>query len=406
MTTIDSDFGTTVAGQPVAYERGSFYFAAPGGVLRGTGVAATVPAIQCARPDLPRRVREFLDAATEFGRPEAIVVGAVPFGDELPAQLVMPEDVVRGQRHGGAHRLLAPDCAVRAVPAPAEYERGVERALRRMADGELEKVVLARSLELSTPEPVDAATVVNNLALADPAGYTFAVELPRRGENGTYDGFGPRPELGRTFLGASPELLISRRGNRIRSNPMAGSRPRCADPAEDQRNAAELAASEKDQREHAAVVAAVAGTLRPYCTELHVPQRPSLVRTAAMWHLATEITGELADPGTSSLELADALHPTPAVCGTPMRKARTVIAESEPFERGYYAGMVGWCDASGDGEWVVAIRCADIEDESLLLYAGAGIVEGSVPSEELAETTAKFRTALHAMGLDQALRGE
>ncbi|GAA2350542.1 isochorismate synthase DhbC [Saccharopolyspora halophila] len=415
MTTIDTEPGvlsddTVVAGSArllAAYEAGSsFLFSGPRGVLLARGVAATMPKTRCSREQLPQQMREFLDGAVEFGRRNPMVVGAVPFGADLPAHLVLPEEVVRAEPLNvlvpQRHSVAGPEFEVRSVPGPEEYERGVERLLRRMERGELSKAVLARSLELTPSEPVDVRGMLRSLALADPASYTFAVDLPRRGEDGTRDSFGPQPALSRTFLGASPELLVSRRGTSVRSNPMAGSRPRSDDPAEDRRRAAELSESEKDHREHAAVVEAVAEALRPYCSELHVPQAPSVVSTNAMWHLATEISGELRDPATTSLELADALHPTPAVCGTPPDRARSAIAETEPFERGYYAGMVGWCDADGDGEWVVAIRCADVEDESLRLFAGAGIVAGSEPAEELAETTAKFRTALSAMGLEQA----
>ena len=416
MTTIDTDLGvlgddTVVAGSArllSAYEAGSsFLLSGPRGVLLTRGVAATMPKTQCAREQLPRRMREFLDGALEFGRRNPMVVGAVPFDDDLPAHLILPEEVVRAEP---LNVLVPQACAaadqrfeIRPVPEPEEYELGVERLLRRMDDGELSNAVLARSLELTPSEPVDVRGMLRNLALAGPAGYTFAVDLPRRGEDGTRDSYGPQPPLERTFLGASPELLVSRRGNKVRSNPMAGSRPRSTDPDEDQRRAAELAASEKDHREHAVVVEAVAEALRPFCTEMHVPQAPTVVSTNAMWHLATEITGELRDGSTTSLHLADALHPTPAVCGTPIDRAREVIAETEPFERGYYAGMVGWCDAAGDGEWVVAIRCAEVEDDAMRLFAGAGIVPGSDPADELAETSAKFRTALTAMGLDQAV---
>ncbi|GAB3691934.1 isochorismate synthase DhbC [Saccharopolyspora tripterygii] len=391
-----------------AYEQGqSFLFSSPRGVLLTRGVAATMSKTQCARSDLPARMQEFLDGAMEFGRRNPMVVGAVPFGGTLPAHLVLPEEVVRAEPLNvlvpQQKPVSAPTCAVRQVPEPDEYERGVARALRRMEHGDLTKAVLARSLELTSTESIDVLEVLRNLAMADPASYTFAVDLPRRGQDGTRDSYGPHPALERTFLGASPELLVSRRGTKVRSNPMAGSRPRSTDPVEDERRAAELAASEKDHREHAVVVEAVADALRPFCSELHVPQPPTVIGTNAMWHLATEVTGELRDSSTTSLHLADALHPTPAVCGTPIDRAREVIAETEPFERGYYAGMVGWCDAAGDGEWVVAIRCAEVEDESMRLFAGAGIVPGSDPADELAETSAKFRTALTAMGLNQAV---
>lgn len=383
---------------------GSVFFASQEGVLLGRGVDATVPKLTCARADLPGRVREFLTSAREFGRANSMVMGAIPFGENLPAHLVMPTELVRSP----PLNVVVPQealtavsgCTPREVPSGAEYERGVQRVLSRMRHGELSKAVLARSLELDTREAADARRVLRNFALANPAGHTFAVDLPARGEDGTRSGVAT-PHLTRTFTGSSPELLVSRRGMTVRSQPMAGSRPRGADAAEDHRLATELSTSDKDQREHAAVVEQVAGTLRPYCTDLDVPAAPKLVSTPTMWHLATEISGELADPAVSSLELATALHPTPAVCGTPVDTAREAISAAEPFDRGFYAGLVGWCDADGDGEWVIALRCADIEPEVLRLFAGAGIVLGSDPSAELAETTAKLRTALSAVGLDR-----
>lgn len=408
--TIDSDttgISTLAATDGAArllqeYEAGSsFFLSSPRGTMLARGVDATVPKTAARRSDLPARVTEFLRNAEEFGRTDPMVVGAIPFAESRPAHLVLPSEVA----HAKPLNVLAtdtaaetPECAVRPVPDPEEYKRGVARVLRRVDSGELDKAVLARSLELSTPERIDASRVLRNLALRDPDGYTFAVDLPRRGEEGTRDSFGPAAELGRTLLGASPELLVSRRGTRVRANPLAGSLPRSSDPVEDRARAQRLLASDKNRREHAVVIESVAEALRPLCSDLHVPQEPTVTATAAMWHLSTEVTGELRDTRTSSLELATALHPTPAVCGTPVDSARKVIAETEPFERGYYTGMVGWCDAAGDGEWVVTIRCGEVEDNSLRLYAGAGIVAGSDPAAELAETSAKFRTALSAMG--------
>ena len=147
------------------------------------------------------------------------------------------------------------------------------------------------------------------------------------------------------------------------------------------------------------VVRAVGDTLGDLCRTIHVPAEPALIRTAAMWHLSTRITGEVADPALTALGLATRLHPTPAVCGTPADLAMTAITELEPFDRGFYTGMVGWQDADGDGEWAVTIRCGVAAGNTLRLYAGAGIVADSQPAAELAETTAKFATLLTAMGL-------
>jgi len=138
-----------------------------------------------------------------------------------------------------------------------------------------------------------------------------------------------------------------------------------------------------------------------FCTDLHVPAGPEVIGTPTMWHLSTRVTGRLTDPAVSALELAEALHPTPAVCGVPEAAARTAIAELEPVDRGYFTGLVGWTDPAGDGEWVITIRSAEVSDRTVRLFAGAGIVEGSRPEAELAETGAKFRTLLRALGVDE-----
>jgi len=183
------------------------------------------------------------------------------------------------------------------------------------------------------------------------------------------------------------------------ANPLAGSVPRSPDPAEDRRRADALLVSAKDRWEHSVVVDAVRQSLEPLCATLTVPSEPSLVQTNSMWHLSTVVTGTVADPSVSALRLATALHPTPAVCGTPTDAARAAIAEYEAFDRGFYTGMVGWSDTRGDGEWVVTIRCAVTDGRNLRLYAGAGVVAESDPEAELAETSAKFRTLLDGLGL-------
>lgn len=363
------------------------FLATPTRTLLAEGVHARVP--QDARPPAVR-VAETLDRARRDGLADPLVLGAVAFDHAGRAELVVPARVRRcgALRDDPLVALPAPaaepvDWRVRPVPEPAAYGAGVAEAVRRMRAGELSKVVLARTLELTSPRPLDLPAILRRLARRDPGGYTFAL---------------PAGE-GRTLIGASPELLVSRRGTTVVANPLAGSVPRGADLGDDVRRAAALLESPKDLHEHAVVVDAVRAALAPYCRTLTVPERPTLVRTAAMWHLATTVTGELADPAVSALELATALHPTPAVCGTPTPVARRVIDEVEPFDRGLYTGMVGWGDAAGDGEWVVTIRCAEAERRTLRVFAGAGVVEQSRPEAELAETDAKFRTFLDAAGV-------
>ncbi|MEU5832872.1 isochorismate synthase [Streptomyces diacarni] len=361
--------------------------ATPHRTLLAHGTAAETP--HDARP-LPERVRHLLDARRKAGDPAPLVVGALPFAPDAPPALAVPERVrcAPPLREDPLVVLPVPEreaegrWEMREVPSAERYGQAVASAVARMRAGEFDKVVLARTLELTAPGEPDLPAMLRRLARRDPAGYTFAVPS------------GP----GRTLVGASPELLVARRKGHLTANPLAGSAPRSDDLAEDVRRAAALLESPKDLHEHAVVVDAVREALAPYCSRLETPPRPTLVRTAAMWHLSTTVTGELSDPSVTALELASALHPTPAVCGTPTRTAREVITALEPFARGPYTGMVGWQDADGDGEWVVTIRCAEAEGSRLRLFAGAGVVADSSPEAETAETAAKFRTFLDAVG--------
>ncbi|MFJ8822356.1 isochorismate synthase [Streptomyces sp. NPDC102467] len=371
------------------YRPGSDRFlATPHRTLLGHGTTAELPH---GDGSLSERVRALLDGRRRAGHADAVVMGALPFDPAAAPALAVPEGVrwAPPLREDPLIALPVPpardaaDWQVREVPAAEEYGAAVAAAVARMRAGEFDKVVLARTLELTGPSAPDLPAMLRRLARRDPAGYTFAVPS------------GP----GRTLIGASPELLVARDGSRLTANPLAGSAPRSADLAEDVRRAAALLESPKDLHEHAVVVAAVRAALAPFCTRLDVPERPTLVRTAAMWHLSTTVTGELARPDTTTaLDLASALHPTPAVCGSPTDLARQVIAESEPFDRGAYTGMVGWQNADGDGEWVVTIRCAEAEGGLLRLFAGAGVVAASSPEAETAETGAKFATFLNAVG--------
>ncbi|NHC45394.1 isochorismate synthase [Motilibacter aurantiacus] len=370
----------------------SAFFASPRHTLLAEGVVARLPD-GTASSRLGDAVRLLLADAVLAGGP-GIVVGAVPFAPGRGAALTVPEQVTWGAPLAApapAPALPPPaagEVVVRPVPEPERYAAGVAAALERMAAGDVAKVVLARALDVRTARPVDVHALLTRLAARDPHGYAFAVELPADDLGGA-----------RTLVGASPELLVSRTDGTARANPLAGSVPRSPDPEEDLRRGQELLRSAKNLREHAVVIEAVVEGLRPLCRSVSVTG-PSLVQTATMWHLGSGITGQLTSRETTSLDLALALHPTPAVCGTPVDAARGLIAEVEPFDRGFYSGAVGWCDADGDGEWVVTIRCGEVSGSRVRLYAGAGIVPGSRPEDELAETTAKLGTFLQALGLD------
>ncbi|WP_230466216.1 isochorismate synthase [[Actinomadura] parvosata] len=272
------------------------------------------------------------------------------------------------------------------MPSEEDYVKAVRCAIDRIAAGELDKAVLTRTLSVTSARRLSVPGLLRHLG---GRGYTFAVPIGAR----------------RTLIGASPELLISRHTRdgvgTIVANPLAGSAPRGAGQAADRQAAEALLASAKNRHEHHLVVQEVARALAPFCRDLHVPAEPTLLATPTLWHLSTLITATLADPAPSSLTLAAALHPTPAVAGTPAKPALGLISELEGgggVERGYYSGLVGWTDATGDGEWALALRCAVLDgDRQLRLYAGAGIVAGSDPADELAETNAKFGLMLDAL---------
>lgn len=353
-----------------------------------------IPAV--AGASLARRVSEALEDAVA-------VVGALPYERLQPAHLLRPTEWSRLPQRSTA-RAFGPPALLRSCPVPhwqvtaepslAAYRASVAEALRQMERRpELRKVVLSRALRVSGDRPIDPRALLCRLA-EDPAATAFCVPLP------SADG------TGRLLLGATPELLVSRRGDQVISHPLAGSARRSSDPGRDRDAAERLAASTKDGREHREVVTAILDLLAPYCRELGTPEGTQLVSTASMWHLGTRIVGRLRDPASSSLELAALLHPTPAVCGTPRDAAAELIAEIEGHDRGFYAGAVGWCDTAGDGDWYVALRCAEISGGEARLHAGAGIVPGSDPVAEGDETAAKFAAMLRALGIDEAIAFE
>lgn len=366
-----------------------FFFASPSGALSGAGPA--VPIRVRARSVLAAVDRAVAEAR-DRGATRPLIAGALPFSELGSARLSLYDRAATGAVRAvqGASETSPALRALRVSmqPTPEAYERAVGRAVASIRRGELEKVVLARSLRLEAESPLDLPQLLSRLLAQNPQKYVFSCDVSEA--NGA----------ARTLLGASPELLIAKRGSGVISHPLAGSAARSDDPREDTARATALAACPKNRAEHALVVEAVARTLAPYCKELRVPSEPSLVATPTMWHLGTRITGTLYDAELSSLELALALHPTPAVCGEPTPLARSVIDELEGFDRGCFAGFVGWSEAGGDGEWAVTIRCAEATEHALELYAGAGIVADSIPRRELEETTAKLNTILRALGID------
>ena len=269
-----------------------------------------------------------------------------------------------------------------AVPGPEDYMAAVAAAVDALADGRLRKVVLARQLELRFSAPVRPAGVLRRLHEREPACTAFSHPVDR----------------GR-FVGASPELLVSRRGRQVRCHPLAGTVALVGDAATDRAATEQLLASAKDRVEHRLVVDEIARALRAAGVGVEGPGEPSIVRLRSVAHLATEVGGSLGDGGTPPgvLELLAALHPTPAVGGVPRSDALAMIEALEASPRGHWAGPVGWADGSGNGDWMIGIRSALVDGRTARLWAGAGIVAGSDPAAELAETVVKFRPVLDAL---------
>lgn len=354
-----------------------------------------------------------------------VALGALPFVRDAPGALVVPRVVIgrgggdvwittiAGPNDGSSTARLAERMRADALggftdprPAPSEFTLTsvmdhdawgglVAGAVARIDEGALGKVVLARRIDVTANRPFVTSDVLSRLLALYPTCMVFRV-----------DG----------FLGASPELLIERRGTHVASHPLAGTIGRSGDLATDEALIAGLIASPKDRREHAYVIDDLRRTLGPLCDALDVPDKPTVLELRNVSHLGTHLTGLLsagpvgpdgsggpngsAHPGLgvpTALQLVAKVHPTPAVGGTPTDDALTYIGEVEGFDRGRYAGPVGWMDARGDGTWAIGLRSADVEGDHASMYAGVGLVSGSRPRAELAETQLKLQALLAAL---------
>ncbi|WP_372360575.1 isochorismate synthase [Agilicoccus flavus] len=253
----------------------------------------------------------------------------------------------------------------------AEWGEAVALAVERIGAGDVDKLVLARDLLARSGTDFDVAHLLRALAGSYPRTWVFAV-----------DG----------LVGATPEMLVRLEKGLATSRVLAGTIRRTGHDEADLALAASLARSSKDLEEHEYAVRSVADALEPHCTSMNVPETPFVLHLPNVMHLATDVAGRTSN-GASALDLAEALHPSAAVCGTPRAAAEPVIAELERMDRGRYAGPVGWMDATGDGEWGIALRCGQVDPadpRTMRIFAGCGIVAGSDPASELAESEAKF----------------
>ncbi|HSE09509.1 MAG TPA: isochorismate synthase [Nocardioidaceae bacterium] len=331
----------------------------------------------------------------EVGLPGSGLVcfGSFAFADEPGDSVLVVPEVVVGRRGDTSWVTTISRAGITAAPAVeatstpeapegvtfvdgalsgTEWERVVAEAIRRITEGDLEKVVLARDLVARADRDIDVRWPLHRLAEQYPMTWTFHV-----------DG----------LFGATPEMLVRRERGLVTSRVLAGTIRRTGDDDRDLKLAATLARSSKDLEEHEYAVRSVADALEPHCTSMNVPEAPFVLHLPNVMHLATDVAGvvhDADDDSATSLDLAAALHPSAAVGGTPTDVAKAVITEIEGMHRGRYAGPVGWMDADGDGEWGLALRSAEIDGRTVRLFAGCGVVASSDPEAELAEAQAKF----------------
>lgn len=321
-----------------------------------------------------------------------VAFGSFAFADRSGATsvLIVPS-VIMGRRGGVSWITRVNDAAIPELEpqgaafetslspgdvSPEQFTAAVAAAVEQIAAGALQKVVLARDLVGSIPPDADLRQPLGRLAAAYADTFTFAV-----------DG----------LLGSSPETLVRAHGGTLTARVLAGTSARGADAASDATAAATLSASRKDLGEHDLALRSVLTALEPHASGLVASPHPFALALPNLWHLASDVTGSLGDE-SSALDLVAALHPTAAVAGSPSDAALALIAELEPLDRARYAGPVGWIDARGDGEWALALRCAQVIGTEVRAHAGAGIVSDSNPARELAETTLKFRPIAEALG--------
>jgi len=372
-------------------------------VLAGIGEAARIPV---ERPDGAAQAQQALASFTgtnELGTPAsgAIAFGAFPFDRLAPGELVVPQVVVGANASGErwitaigiesaealdqvetllAHERSEPQATtyeLTSAVTPEHWRDEVVAPVRdRIVAGEFNKVVLARELLLATDEPIDIEAVLHRLNQSFGTAIIFGVE---------------------GFIGASPELLVSRDAEMVRAHPLAGTAPRSSDPERDAELAAALDASTKDQLEHRITIDWLLDNLLPYCSYVDAEPEPAIVTLPNVHHLGTLVEGRLSSPAASVLELVAALHPTPAVGGDPQDLAVQAIAAAEPGDRGLYAGPVGWVDTAGNGEFAVGLRSGHVTGNTASIWAGVGVVGDSDPAAELAETRAKFQAMLGAL---------
>ena len=376
--------------------------------LAGVGEAARIPIDRAGGGDAAQKAQETLASISlqnegQISGNDLVAFAAFPFDPKLPGELVIPRILLRSLPNGAlsitavSEGDLSVEEAVEEIVSQANHsdmptstrsviksvipsnvwrDELVTDVINRIHDGQLEKMVLAREIQITSDADINVPQVVKNLVATNPNAMVFSIDK---------------------FVGASPELLVSRKGDVVQANPLAGTAIRLADEDEDMKSMDFLLESVKDQYEHKITIEWLLNELLPFCSYIDADPEPRIVSLPNVHHLATKVHGHLSTPAASVLELVSALHPTPAVAGKPQVEAINLITQIEKGGRGKYAGPVGWVDANGNGAFAVGIRSAQISGNQANLFAGVGIVADSDPQSELDETDGKFLTMQQAI---------
>ena len=376
--------------------------------LAGVGEAARIPIDRAGGGEAAQKAQETLASITlqnegQISGNDLVAFAAFPFDPKLPGELVIPRILLRSLPNGAlsitavSEGDLSVEAAIEEIASQANRsdmptstrsviksvippnvwrDELVTDVINRIQGGQLEKMVLAREIQITSDVDINVPQVVKNLVATNPNAMVFSIDK---------------------FVGASPELLISRTGDVVQANPLAGTAIRLADEDEDMKSMDFLLESVKDQYEHKITIEWLLNELLPFCSYIDADPEPRIVSLPNVHHLATKVHGHLSTPAASVLELVSALHPTPAVAGKPQAEAINLITQIEKDGRGKYAGPVGWVDANGNGAFAVGIRSAQISGKQANLFAGVGIVADSDPQSELDETDGKFLTMQQAI---------
>lgn len=357
------------------------YFATPTDEIIPETLLQTIKTSAHDVKKLDEEIKQAFAKAKQAGHKKPILMGAIPFNTHQPSCLC----VFGGRRKKqniddtsgySSTVTLNPDMQQQTC-----FKDNVDKALHCFDRQIMEKVVLSRVLKCELEHDTNPFGLGKKLKKQNPSAYVFSLPVENEG----------------VLIGASPELLLSKKNGSVKSNPLAGSKPISKNEEENTKNKNTLQQSRKDLFEHRLVVNSVASNLAPFCRELSITEDPKILYTPTMMHLSSELEGVARKDTPSSLAIALNLHPTPAICGTPMHTAKEFILNNEAHDRGFYCGLVGWMDDEGNGEWIVTIRCGLMQNKHLQLYAGAGVVKGSCPQAEWDETEAKLKTMLNAI---------